>query len=250
MTRNQRFKYEMFVRVRDYGTAHTELFPESSTGGQTFAQVTATVAAIDEHLKNRVLATAEARRVKAATRAAVFDYMKTIALAARRVTRRETGTSPFRMPRRRSFKVEISTARAFIEEAERRRDQFLRLGLPETFISDFRARVDALQQAVDVRLNSKTMRRQARAGIQTSLAEGLEAIRDLDAIMAIATRQDHVAFAAWQSARRIEGQRTSSSGAVKPPVAGGDTTTPAAPDAVLEGTGQALDPVLALEKAS
>jgi len=99
------------------------------------------------------------------------------------------------MPRRRSLRAEISTARAFVEEAERRRDQFLCLGLPDTFISDFRARVDALQQAVDVRLNSKTMRRQARAGIQTSLAEGLEAIRDLDAIVAIATRQDHVAFA-------------------------------------------------------
>ena len=217
MTREQRFKYKMFVRVRDYGAAHTELFPESSTGGRTFARVTAAVAAIDEHLKNGVVATAEARKVKAATRAAVFDYMKTVALAARRVTRPEPGASPFRMPRRRSLKAEIATARAFIEEAEKRQDLFVGFGLPPSFLSDFRALVGDLQQAVDVRLNSKTGRRQARAGIRTTLAQGLEAIRDLDAIVAIATRQDPVAFAAWQSARHIEGQGSASPGPARPP---------------------------------
>jgi len=76
--------------------------------------------------------------------------------------------------------------------------------------------VHELQQVVDVRLSSKTMRRQAQAGIQTTLAQGLDAIRDLDAIVAITTRQDQVHFAAWQSARRIEGLGSSSSGALKP----------------------------------
>ena len=54
-----------------------------------------------------------------------------------------------------------------------------------------------------VRLNSKT-RRQARTGILTTLGQGLEATRDFDAIVAIATREGSVAFAAWQSARQIE----------------------------------------------
>ena len=92
MDRKQRFKYEMFVRVRDYGTTQHALF---------------------DHLKNRVVARAQARKVKTATRAAVFTSMKTLALVARRVTRSEPGTSPFRMPRRRSLAVELSAARAF-----------------------------------------------------------------------------------------------------------------------------------------
>ena len=33
MTRKQRFKYEMFVRVREFGTAQAALFPESSQAG-------------------------------------------------------------------------------------------------------------------------------------------------------------------------------------------------------------------------
>jgi hypothetical protein len=248
MTREQRFKYEMFVRVRDYGTANSDLFPSSSTGHETFGRVTTAVAVIDDHLKNRVLARAEARKVKAVTRAAVFNYMKTLALAARRVTRLEPGINPFRLPSRRSLKVEISTARAFIEEAEKRQEQFVRLGLPATFVSEFRTLVNQLQQAVDVRLNSKTVRGKAQAGIRTALADGLEAIRDLDAIVAIATRQDPTRFAAWQSARRIEGQGSaSSSSKATSPAA---VTIPAAVPAEPKPVNQAPEPAFALGRAS
>ena len=48
-------------------------------------------AAFDEQLKDHVLSQADARRIKATTRDAVFEYLKTIAAAARRVTRTEAG---------------------------------------------------------------------------------------------------------------------------------------------------------------
>lgn len=217
MTKQQRFKYEMFVRVRDFGTAHAALFPEASKGGQAFARVLAAAAAIDEHLKDHVLGRAEARRIKAATRESVFEYMKTIAAAARRLTRVESAVSPFVLPRGRNLAAELATARAFMEEGATRQAEFEQFGLPPTFISDFRALVDRLQQAADVRLSSKTVRRKAQAGITTALAQGLDAARDLDVIVAIATRQaDPTTFAAWTSARRIEGL---GSGAAKAPVA-------------------------------
>ena len=68
MTRRQRFKYEMFVRVRDFGVAQAALFPEASKGSQAFARVLAAVAALDEQQKAHLLGLAEARRIKAATR--------------------------------------------------------------------------------------------------------------------------------------------------------------------------------------
>jgi hypothetical protein len=209
MKREQRYKYEMFVRVREFGIAHRERFPESSTGGVMFGQVTAAVAAIDEHLKHRILGRVEGRRVKPLTRAAAFDYMKAIAKAARRVTRDERVVNPFRMPPQRTLKAEISTARVFIEEASRRREAFIRLGLPSTFISDFTALVDELQSAVDTRLSSKTARGQAQAGIAAVLAQGLEVIRDLEVVVEMATRDDPAVAAAWHTARHIEGQGTS-----------------------------------------
>jgi len=82
MTKEQRFKFEMFVRVRDFGLVHAALFPEASKGGQAFARVSSAVAEIDEHMKDHVLGRAEARKVKAATRGAVFEFLKTIAKAA------------------------------------------------------------------------------------------------------------------------------------------------------------------------
>lgn len=207
MKRQQRFKYEMFVRVRDFGTAHASLFPAASKGGQAFARVLAATTAIEEHLKNHVLGKAEARRIKAATRESLFEYLKTIAAAARRVTRVEPSVSPFVMPRHRSLAAELATARAFMEEAVSRQAEFEQFGLPSTFISDFKTLVDRLQQAADVRLSSKTVRRKAMAGISTALADGLDAARDLDVIVAIATRlTDPTTFAAWTTARRIEGQ--------------------------------------------
>ena len=206
MTREQRFKYEMLVRVRDYGTAHKDHLPESSSGEERFAQVSTAVAAIDDHLNARIVAAADARGVKAATRAAVFEYMKAIALAARRVTEPESRASRFRLPRRRSLKVEVSTARVFLAEARARQDAFVSYGLPATFISEFQALVNTLQGAIDTRLSSKTQRGHARQGIVTELARGFRAVRDLDAIVSIGTRHDPIRLAAWQSARRIEGQ--------------------------------------------
>lgn len=208
MDKNHRYKYEMLGRTRDYGKARRELFPESSTGGKLFARVAAAVAAVDAHLKDRVLGRAEARRVKAATRSAVYKYMKTLAQAARRIGREEAEVNPFRLPRSRTLTTELATARAFLEAAAARQEQFQYFALPATFISDFSALVDDLQRLVDLRQNSKTVRGSAQAGIRESIADGLDAVHDLDVVVGVVTEQDPVAWAAWRSARRIEGQRS------------------------------------------
>ena len=92
------------------------------------------------------------------------------------------------------------------------------------------------------------------------LAQGFEAIHDLDAIVAVAARQDRVAYAAWQAARRIEGQRGHASPLpvpgpvqVKGPASAGDGSVTAAPTSPLAAAGHVLDPGLtgaALARAS
>lgn len=254
MTRQQRFKYEMFVRVRDFGAAHAALFPEASKGARAFARVVAAVGALDEQQEAHLLGLAEARRIKAATRDAVFDYMKTIAGAARRFTLQDPAESPFVLPKKRRVGTELVTARRFMAAAALRQKEFEDFGLPATFLSDFKALVDQLQQAADVRLSAKTTRRKAQAGIAAALAEGLNAVRDLDVIVAIATREPHPStFAAWTAARRIEGQST---GPAKPPVSTTEADsvvppppTPPAPTSSHEAT-PVVTSMMGLEKAS
>ena len=229
MTKNQRYQHEMLVRVRDFGTAQVGLFPESSLGGGKFAQVTAVVATIEEHMKNRVLGHAGTRGVNTTTRAKVFDYMRTLAQAARQISRQRRNQAPFVLPRLRRLKVEVATARAFLEEAGRRQAAFVGMGLPETFVSDFKALVDELDQAVNGRLSGKTMRGQARVGIADALRKGMHLVGDLDVIVAMASREDDVVSATWRIARRVEGQGTSATPAETPPATDAITASPTSP---------------------
>ena len=260
MNKEQRYKHEMLVRVREFGAEHRDLFPESTPSGGKFTRVAAMVAAVEEHMKNRALGRAGARRVKVATRAEVIKYLMAIVRAGQRVTGPEGGVNPFRMPQRRSLKGDIATARAFLEEAARREDRFVEFGLPATFISDLTALVNELEGAVNSRLNSKTLRAHAQAGIVSALREGLDLARDLDVVVKIATAADPVLAATWATARRIEGQKSSSSEAVdkatptvttdaSPPTADAPSP-PAAPEVTPDSVTTVQAPALVLEKAS
>lgn len=209
MTKYQRYKHESLVRARDFGTTHAGVFPASSPGGVKFAQVSEVVATIEEYMKNRVLGHAGTRAVDATTRAKVYDFMRTLAQAARQMARKRRSQAPFILPRYRRLKVEVATARAFLEEAGKRQAEFVAMGLPETFVSDFKTLVDELDQKVDGRLSGKTMRGQARVGIADALRKGMQLLGDLDVIVAIAAREDDVIAATWRIARQVEGQGTS-----------------------------------------
>lgn len=205
MTRQQRFKYEMFIRVRDFGAGHAALFPDGSKGREAFARVAAALTTIDDRQKDHMLGLAEARRVKKATRDAVYTCMKTIATAARRVTKGEPSELKFVLPRKRRVSAELSAARLFLESAAARKQDFERFALPPNFLPEFQARVDELQQASELRISSRTVRSRAQAGTSEALAEGLDACRDLDVIVALTTsNSDPSTFAAWQTARRID----------------------------------------------
>jgi hypothetical protein len=215
MHKLQRYRHDTLVRIRDFGAANGALFPESSTGGQLFARVAAAVAEVDGHLSSRVVARAEARKLKASTRAAVLDLMRTVAATGRRASRREFIGDVFRLPRSRSDKALVATARVFIEEARRREAEFVRLGLPPTFMAEFASVMNDLDQAVNTRLNSAHLRRKAQVGIATALRRGLDDVAELDVVVPNVLREDPVRLAQWRRARHIDGQGTSAPAAVK-----------------------------------
>lgn len=208
MTRGQRYQYEMLVRVRDFTQKDGDLFPAGAKSSQAFARVKAAVAAIEEHLKDHLLAQGTGRRVKSETRDKVYLYMKALATAGRRAGHTESNATPFRLPRHRSLPTELATARAFLDEAALREASLAEFGLPEAFLREFRALVDDLQAAVAIRVNSRTQRRRAVAGLRAAYTNGMEAVRDLDAHMAVASRNNPALASTWLAARRIEGMRS------------------------------------------
>lgn len=252
MNRKQRYRYEMLVRVRDFGAAHFELFPESTKGGRLFGQVKAAAAAIEDHLTRRDLARVEARSVKGATRKAVTSYMAALARTARRVTAGEPGLSPFRLTGSQTAAAVLAKARLFIDEARSRETAFVEFGLPPTFISDFTALVNQLDNAVVVRLNGRGWRLRAQTGIENALRAGAEAISNLDVLVTNALRDDPVREGHWRGARRIEGQgaaaRVVNTSVPAPAIASPEVATADPPEATIASPASVA--VMTLETAN
>ena len=216
MKRTQRQKYEMFVRVRNFGTTNRDVLTESTPAGQKFAQLAAVVATIEDQLVRRAQARAEARKVKIATRRSAMDFMKAMASTGRQAADEETGVHPFRLPVRRTFAEVLTTARLFMEEAERRKEKFVELGMAPTFLTDFGAVVEGLEAAVGTQPDSRGARQKAQASIEASLARGMKLVGQLDVTVANALRSDPARLAQWHGARHLS--YPSSAGDTKPPV--------------------------------
>lgn len=111
MLRPQRLKYEMFVRVRNFGISARDVFPAESGAGKKFGQLTEQVKVIEQQLVRQGQARAEARKIKLDTRKAAMDLMKAVASAGRRAATAETLPHPFRLPRRRAATIVLASAR-------------------------------------------------------------------------------------------------------------------------------------------
>lgn len=226
MTRDERYRWEMFVRVRDFGMAHHALFPESSIGGQAFAAVARAAAEVEKQTTDKVLAAAEGRREKAAARRALRDHMKTIAHTARGVARTLPGAGlTFAMPKRRSDASLLERARAFIREGEARHDRFVQHGLAPTFVTDLHSLVDTFERAAEVRRQGRRALAGAQAALTSALTAGTDAVRSLDVVVINTFRGDPGALAAWRVARRLQGvsRAASRSRPVETPATTGET---------------------------
>ena len=56
MTSKETRKYEMLVRVRDFGDSHQELFPRSTPAGKLFMEIADAVDELDQHAVSKMSA--------------------------------------------------------------------------------------------------------------------------------------------------------------------------------------------------
>jgi len=205
----------MLLRVRSFGNEHHELFPESSAGGQAFAQVAQAAARIGTHATRKPLTAAGGREAMAVARATLLARMRLVVRTARGI-RVADGVAghPLRMPQRVSDTARIQRARGFLQTMEERReeglvrDQLLRLGLPVTCLAELRQAADDLEAALDTRIRGRGGVASAQAGITSGLALGLAAVHTLDIVIPNMVEQDPVVFAAWTRHRRVVEHRS------------------------------------------
>jgi hypothetical protein len=200
-------RYNMFVRVKEFGAAHRDLFPAAGTAGRLFAAISTAVDQLGAHVTTEASgrdAALEGATSKAAAREALWQALDTIARTARALSADTPGISgKFRLPSVRNDHDMATAARKFGEKAAPLKAQFLAYGLPRTFLTDLQDALDAFERATQDRFAARETRAAAKAGIGAALESARLAFTRLDAIVLNTLRDEPTLLAAWNSARRV-----------------------------------------------
>ena len=112
-------RYEMLVRVRDFGTAHPHLFPPSTLGDQAFATVAAVVTQLSEHAATQLSGRGTAREgttSKAVAREALREDLDAIIRTARAVALDMPGTDDKFRPELKKLYYDPSRYGTYLEQ--------------------------------------------------------------------------------------------------------------------------------------
>jgi hypothetical protein len=202
MTVSETRRYAMLARVRDFGAAHQDRFPESSEGGQGFTAIGAAVAKMDAHARLKLAGLRSAREDKGAAREALLDRIDVaVRTAAAIKDKAPEFENPFQLPRRLTDQDLANAASVIVEEAATHKARFTAYGLPESFVDDLRALLNRFAQAARTVTLAKERAEVAQKGIAAALVAGLTALRQLDVIVPNQLERDPDALAAWQHTR-------------------------------------------------
>jgi hypothetical protein len=229
MTRRERVRYEMLLRVRDFGTTHRDVFPAASAAGEVFSTVEQATAQIEGHVTTKLVAARSGRQTRWAARDALRAAMLAVARTARAHARMAPGyENRFLIPVRRSDVVLLAAARGFAEKAAAAEASFVQLGLAPTFIDDLRRLADTFEGEMAVRRAARADLAASQAAMTAALAAGANAVRILDAIVANVAGDNPALAAAWRRDRLVVEGITRRAPADRPLHAAGGGAAPVA----------------------
>ena len=204
MNKPETRRYEMFLRVQKFGDDFESRIPAESVGRQAFGRVRAALRAMSTHTVARQRIRGEAIAGKAQTRADLFDLMVLVRRTAAAMAVKRLGPDyRFDLTRRTGAEVLLTQGRSFVEHAEPFAADFIAHGMPSTFIADLRAAIAAFEAAKQRRASGVSKAASATIGFKEALADGLAAVRELDAIIGNVFRMDATVLAYWKHERRI-----------------------------------------------
>jgi hypothetical protein len=199
---------DTFVRVRQHGLARAAAFPANSRGHELYVAVDAALNNMQRHAATQAVHAHAAKGKTAQKRVAdkaLRDLMETISRTARSMsTLTPEMEEKFRRPSNNDKRTWLAVARAFVLEAEPLSEEFVGRGMAPDFVDDLKARILAVEQAVDGRAKESGGRVAAPAGVAEAAQQGLEAMRELSAIVRNVYAGNEAELAAWESASHVE----------------------------------------------
>ncbi len=202
-------RYEMLLRVQEFGTKHRDAFPPTSPGGQAFDALSQHVTTLTNQALSKLSSARQAEgRRKQAARTTVVEQLDTIVRCARVIALETPGFGEaFQLGRLRSSQSLLTTGRLFLQEAPNYHEAFVANGMPDTFVTDLKTLLDAFEQTVKAWEAGRGGHAAARAGIESTMAAVTISLGKLDIFVANRFRDDPETLALWERARKLEAPR-------------------------------------------
>jgi hypothetical protein len=210
MTGIERRKFEMLVRVRNFGNTHAELFAALPVAQQTFAAVGTTIRQLTIANMNKMSASSAARAApKKAARKALTGLLQRAAQLARNL-RADGHTAPgFDFPGSKDGVSLLTAGRQFAVDAAAFEAEFSGHGMSPRQIT---ATTDAFETATGERATARTQHVAAKARIHELLGAAIRRVERLDLIIKNDLGNNYVVQAEWTQLRRREDPRGSRNG--------------------------------------
>ncbi|HEX8175813.1 MAG TPA: hypothetical protein VF543_11900 [Pyrinomonadaceae bacterium] len=215
MNDNLRRRYEMLLRVRDFGVRYAAPFPEDSRGRQLFTELDTIISQIEQLAAAQQSSERGAREgttLRGEARTNLSEAMEIISQTARAMAIETPGMKDkFRMPRGRATDIDLlNIARAFAADALPLKDQFIAHGLPADFPDKLNSGIEAFERAIDEQQRSKRERASATTGLDDAIERAVNKVRQLDAVVRNKFRNNFPVMAEWEAAHHTQRARVSS----------------------------------------
>jgi len=201
-------KFQMFLRVQDFGIIHADDFAAGSLARLLFGNLSDIIAEIEGHAASEASGVGLARQ-GTTTRGQAIDAVREDLEAINRSALTMNDVVPgiedkFRLPRNRGVQHLLSAARAFLIDATPLKDEFIKRELPANFLEDLQADIDALEAAISRQASGVGSHVAAGAAIDDAIDRGAETVRNLDAMVRNKYANNPAVLAEWTSASHTE----------------------------------------------
>jgi hypothetical protein len=217
-------RLQMFVRVREFGTARREMFPAASSAGKLFAAVAAAAAGLEQQLSSTPGGRGTPREgttSKAMARQALRRRLSTIATLARALALDAPDIADkFKLPLNSGDDRLLVVARAFAANSRPFAKLFIAHDMPSNFLTALAEEIDALAEAMAQGRRGREKARTMRGDIDATIDTGVRAVVKLNAVVRSRLQDDRTALASWDEARRM---------GYSARIRSGDSMTPAPP---------------------
>jgi hypothetical protein len=208
MNNQERFRYQMFIRLRQFGTENAADFPAGGVGATQFAEISTVIGLIEGLAANQSAGFGSARFAfasKDTARENLRETMSEISRTARAMVYQFPGIdAKFRLPRNKTDTNLLAAARAFESESEVYKEDFIAYGLAADFREELRNEADALEASLRMAGAALNGQVAATAEIGAVIRRGMIAQRILKGVVKNKYRADVGKLAAWLSASHIE----------------------------------------------